>query len=286
MTTILEALNSGAAWLQKQGVESARLNLEHLLAHVLQCKRLDLYLDFEKPLTEAQLAPLRALMKRRGAGEPIQHLLGTVEFCGHEFKCDGRALIPRPETEYLVTLILKHAEENVPRAVLDMGCGSGCIGLSLALAWQAAGVEVTLADVSQEALDLARENRDGLHVSAETAPLVQSDLWKSLGEKRYDIIAANLPYIPSGEIAQLSREVRFDPMAALDGGADGLELVRRLLEGLNDHAHPGALLALELGQEQAAQTRAELEKIGWSRVDIQADLAGIERFVFARYRLE
>src|SRR5436190_22302012 len=138
MKTVLETIRSGTPWLEKAGVENARLNMEHLLAKVLGCRRMQLYMDFDRPLSEDQLAPLRELLKRRGKREPLQHLLGTVEFMGREFKCDARALIPRPETEELVEKTLaewKSANGETPPAdILDMGTGSGIIGLSPAAA--------------------------------------------------------------------------------------------------------------------------------------------------------
>src|SRR6188508_3258577 len=159
MKTVLETIRSGAPWLEKAGVENARLNMEHLLAKVLGCRRMQLYMDFDRPLSEEQLAPLRELVKRRGKREPLQHLLGTSEFMGREFKCDARALIPRHETEELVEKIIAECRKDgfVPSAnILDMGTGSGVIGLSLALAFTES--LVTMADVSAPALQLAREN--------------------------------------------------------------------------------------------------------------------------------
>ena len=152
---LLEVLTSGAAYLEKKGVEEARLNMEHLLAHVLGCRRLDLYLRFAEQLPETDLAPLRELLRRRGEGEPLQHLLGTVEFCDHEFVCDHRGLIPRPETEYLVEIVLKRLAGSKPARILDVGTGSGCLGISLALA---TGAPTVLVDISEDALDLARLN--------------------------------------------------------------------------------------------------------------------------------
>jgi len=277
---LLETLNSGAEYLARRGVEDARLNMEHLLAHVLGCRRLDLYLRFDQSLHEEELQPLRDLLKRRGEGEPLQHLLGTVEFYDSEFVCDHRALIPRPETEYLVEMLVKKICLPPPASVLDIGTGSGCIGLSLAKAWPHA--RVTLVDVSEDALELARLNAERLSLTSGDLMLVRSDLFEKLGENRYDLIVANLPYIPSGELPALSREVRRDPHLALDGGESGLEVVDRLLNEASAHLTPQGWLALELHHDQGTTVSAYLQRLNFCSIGVRADLAGIERFVFAR----
>lgn len=274
MKKLLEILQSGAAYLEKRQIEEARLNMEHLLAHVLGCRRLDIYLRFEQTVPEADLVNLRELLRRRGEGEPLQHLLGTVEFCGHELISDHRALIPRPETETLVELVLKKFALP-PARVLDMATGSGCIGLSLAKAWPQS--EIVLADISEDALDLARMNASRLKLNTK---FIRSDLFeKATGS--FDVIVANLPYIPTAEIQSLSIEVRRDPRLALDGGPDGLRIVERFLQAAPEHLNAGALIALEVGHDQGAPVAERCTELGYQHAVTAPDLAGIHRFVFA-----
>lgn len=277
--TILSTLQAGAGYLSRHGVEEARLNMEHLLAHVLGCRRLELYLRFEEVLREPDLAALRDLTRRRADGTPLQHLLGTVPFGDLEIVTDQRALIPRPETEYLCEQLVRRAGTQPPATVLDMACGSGCIGLCLAHAWQTAQTQVTLADISEDALDLARLNASRLSLTH--TRLVRSDLFEKI-TGTFDLIVSNLPYIPTAEIPTLSREVRRDPLLALDGGEDGLDLVRRLLEAAPGFLTPEGRVALELGQHQPPLVADLLGSGGWREIEIMRDLAGIERFVLAK----
>ena len=282
MKTVLETIRSGTPWLEKAGVENARLNMEHLLAKVLGCRRMELYMDFDRPLGEEQLAPLRELLKRRGRREPLQHLLGTVEFMGREYKCDARALIPRPETEELVEKILADGKASgaaAPAEILDMGTGSGVIGLSLALAYPEA--RATLADVSPEALSLARENCEALGLTGRVT-LVQSDLFAALPGRRFDIVAANLPYIAEPEIATLEPEVQRDPRLALDGGPRGTELIERFLAAVPGHLQPGGLLALEVGSGQTEALAERMRTLPLDGVRAALDLSRHDRFLFAR----
>jgi release factor glutamine methyltransferase len=276
--TVLEILQSTAAYFQKHAVESPRLNAEHLLAHVLKRKRIELYLEFERTLTEEELAPLRDFVRRRGRGEPLQHLLGTVEFDGHVFLCDKRALVPRPETEQLVEL-LKSQVPNPKSQILDVGTGSGVIALSLAARFLEASVTAT--DISDEALALARENAERLGLS-DRIEFVRSDLLLSVNHL-YDLIVANLPYVATGDRAGLSREVLHDPDTALFGGERGDEVARRLIDEAPAHLQPGGLLALELGLGQAHDLAALMAEKNYHDIKAEADYAGVTRFLFGRY---
>ena len=277
--SLLEVVRSSTEYLARHAVESARLNAEHLAAHVLGKKnRIDLYLEFDRPLGPAELDPMRALLRRRAAGEPLQHLLGTVAFHGREFRCDARALVPRPETERLVELVLERIPPESAGAVLDVGTGSGVIALTLAAERTAA--RVVALDRSSDALSLARENATQLGVAVRVA-FVQSDLLAALDVGEFDFIVANLPYVPTAEIAGLSREVQRDPSLALDGGADGLDLVARLAREAWSRMSAGGLLALEIGHDQAERVQKLLADSGWTGISTALDYQQISRFVFA-----
>ena len=276
--TTLEVLNAATSYLDKQGVESSRLNAEYLLAHVLgKKKRIELYLEFERPLGEKERAPLRDLVKRRSEGIPLQHLLGTAEFCGHLFTCDARGLIPRPETEQLVELILKSSPNAA--SILDVGTGSGVIAISLALALPTS--KVSACDLSPAALSLAQENAARHQLDARMT-FFQSDLLAAVSET-FAVIAANLPYIPSADIPSLSREVQKDPLTALDGGPDGLVLVERLIAAATSRLAPGGLLALEIGHGQAERVMALLAANNYRDIAAHRDYQDVQRFVSARH---
>ncbi len=274
MKTVLEVIQVTTPYFQKCGIENPRLNIEHLLAHVLGMKRMELYLEFDRPLGDSALDPLRGLVKRRAAGEPLQHLLGTVEFCGRTFACDKRALIPRPETEQLCELILA---ESPARRFVDVGTGSGVIAITLAGAWPEAAAEA--ADLSEDALALARENatRHGL---AERIHFHRSDLLAAL-KGECDLIVANLPYIATAEISKLAAEVQHDPGTALDGGRDGAGIIRRLIAEAAGHLR--GKLALEIGHDQAAALGAELARHNFQDIRSVCDYQGRDRFLFATY---
>lgn len=281
MPTILDTLKKGTEYLEKYGVEEARLSMEHLLAHVLKMERMQLYLDFDRPIEEDSLVALRELTKRRSRGEPLQHLLGVIEFSGLEFLTDARALIPRPETEELVALLLERLEKNEKGGLrlLDVGCGSGVIGLSLSHHLGDRAVEVVLADLSEEALSLARENADRLGLG-ERVQWVTSDLLAEVSGT-FDLIIANLPYVPDREQTELSREVQRDPPLALYGGEKGTEVIERLLEQSPSSLVEGGVLALEHGIDQSEPLRVLAEDLGYDPVETVRDLSGVDRFLFA-----
>jgi release factor glutamine methyltransferase len=278
--TVLEVLQSTTGYFQKHNIESPRLNAEHLLAHVLGRKRIELYLEFERELNESELAPLRDLVKRRAAGEPLQHLLGTVEFCGRTFLCDRRALVPRPETEQLVELLISSFRSEIAHSrMVDVGTGSGVIALSLAAEYPDA--EMVAADISEDALALARENAERLGL-ADRVRFLKSNLLENV-EGVFDLIAANLPYISTEERQTLSREVLHDPELAVFAGMGGDELVRKLIAQAPLRLRPGAILALEIGIGQSDTLVAALTEKNYRDIWMKNDYSGVTRFLFARY---
>lgn len=277
MKSVLETINGGAQYLEKRGVEESRLNMEHLLAHGLGCTRMQLYTQFDRPLDEAELAPLREMLKKRGEGIPLQHILGDIPFHGRDFICDSRGLIPRPETEELVEMVLKTLPSG-SLDILDMGCGSGVLGLTLAA--EKPESHLTLSDISRDALSLTEQNAAKLGI--ENISLIHSDLFESIEEK-YDLIAANLPYVPDGEATTMARELRHDPAIALFSGTDGMDLLRKFIPESVNFLKPGGVIALEIGHDQASQVRECLEKSGFTGIEIYRDLSGIARFPFATH---
>ena len=237
-------------------------------------KRMDLYLQFDRPLGEKERGPLRDLVRQRGTGIPLQHLLGTVEFCGNSFKSDARALIPRPETELLVERALTYP---APASILDVATGSGVIALSLALGRPEASVTAT--DISPEALSLAKEN--AILLSIDRITFHEADLLPPPEAGTFDLITANLPYIPAAEIAGLSREVRHDPILALDGGPEGLDLIVRLAPLALERLTSGGHLLLEIGIDQSEAVMACLAGHNYRDIKALPDYQGIPRFIEA-----
>jgi release factor glutamine methyltransferase len=276
--TVLEVLQAASAHLKKHGVENPRLNAEHLLAHVLGRKRIELYLDFERKLTETELTPLRELVKRRSEGEPLQHLLGTVEFCGHVFLCDKRAMVPRLETEELVEF-LKSEIQDPKSEIVDVGTGSGVIALSLAAEFPEA--KILAVDVSDDALALAQENAIRLNLSSRVQFLKSRLL--EIVEGDFDLIVANLPYISTQDRPTLSREVLHDPEIALFAGTRGDELVHELIAQAPSRLRSGGMLALEIGLGQSEALLSVLTEKNYRDICSKNDYNGVTRFLFARY---
>ena len=294
MKTLLDTLNSGTEWLEKRGIEDARRNMQLMLCEVMGFENpMKLYTEFDHPLQEAELAPLREMIKQRSQRIPLQHILGWVEFYKRRFSSDQRALIPRPETEELADLILKSeiiTELAVDQCldILDVGTGSGVLGITLGLELaaklEAKGstqplVNTTLSDISPDALCLAQENAKALKMN--NVHFQQSNLLEAI-DGNFDIIAANLPYIPESEKTKLSPEVGHDPDLALYSGVDGLALIRLFVKEAFSRLKPNGLVAMEIGIHQHKQVENLLADAGFSAIDTGRDLNGIPRFPMAR----
>lgn len=277
--TVLEILQKTTEYLGAKGVESPRLQAELLVGHALKLKRMQLYLQFERNLAEAELALIRPLVRRRALREPLQYIVGETEWCGLTLKVDARALIPRPETEQLVELVEARAG-SAPGRILDLGTGTGAIALALAVHWPEA--EVVALDASAEALALARENAaaNGL---CERVRWVESDWFSALGvEERFDLIVANPPYLTAREVEEAEPEVKsHEPRGALVAAAEGCADLLRIIDGAAGRLTAGGMLALETGIAQHATLRARAGAAGFSRSESRKDLTGRDRFVLA-----
>ena len=279
MQTLLDALRKSADFLARKGLERPRLEAEHVFAAALGLKRLDLYLQFERPLTAEEEARLRGLVVRRGNREPLQHLVGRAEFRSLTLRCDRRALIPRPETEELVDLALALLPADREARVLDLGTGTGAIALALASerpAWKVAAV-----DRSDDALALARENAEACGL-ASRVDLGRSD-WFSEVRDAYDLAVSNPPYLTEAELASADPEVReHDPRAALVAPEGGLADLRRILTEAPPFLRPGGWLLLETGVDHHAALAALSAELGYAEAEGLPDLSGRPRFWKAR----
>jgi len=264
------------------GVDSPRLSAQVLLAHALGCDRVGLYLQFDKPLGGDELGRYRELVRRRLGGEPVAYLVGSQEFWSISLAVDSRVLIPRRDSETLIEAVLEQvADRAAPLRVADIGTGSGA--LVLALARELPSAQLVATDISADALAVAARNAEALGMAARI-DLRQGDLLDPLAAERVDLLVANLPYVPSGDLDGLTAEVRSEPRGALDGGPDGLDLVRRLVSGCAAHLAPGGLVALEHGFEQGEAVRRLFESAGgpFEPARTRPDLAGHPRVTTAR----
>jgi release factor glutamine methyltransferase len=287
--TSLKLIQWTAGHFEKKGIPNPRLDAELLLAHVLKCKRVDLYTGFEKTVSERHLAEFKALIERRAKREPLQYIIGETEFWGLEIKVTPDVLIPRPETELLVEKALKWLKaqsskgifgDNVPLepsalSILDIGTGSGCI--AIALAKHLPEARITATDISREALEVAKENAEA-HGVADRIEFVASDmapwLYFETQERKFDLIVSNPPYVDSRELDLLQPEVsRYEPRLALDGGKEGLEIVEKILREAPDFLKEGGRLVMEVGEGQAERLRQ------MAPCEIRKDYNGVERII-------
>lgn len=280
--TIMKILNWTKQYFESKGVESPRLDAEVLLCAVLKCERITLYVDFERPLSEEELALFHEYVKRRGNFEPLAYILGEKAFMRNNFKVTQATLVPRPETELLVESLIKAAPFLRPEGdvkILDIGTGSGAIVVSLLdYLPQAKGVG---ADISTDALLVAKENAEKIGVS-ERIGFLHSDVFSRIPiDKKFDIIVSNPPYIPAADIVALDKDVQQEPHGALDGGVDGLDFYRRITAEAMEHLAEEGLLAFEIGIHQAEAVQEMCLAAGFAKTAVRQDYAGIDRMVFA-----
>jgi release factor glutamine methyltransferase len=292
--TVLEAIQKSADFLAKKNVESSRLQIELLLAHLLKMPRMKLYLNFERALSLTEIDSLRELVKRRGQREPLQHIVGSMSFCGYEIAVNRHALVPRPETELLAETGWQFlsAISHHPSTALDFGTGTGCI--AIALAAKCPNARVVALDISTKAIALAKENAKKNNV-AERIEFLQGDGFAALqnrwGERprepkqdfQFDLIISNPPYIPTAEIETLQPEVKnFDPRNALDGGADGLDLYRKIAAEAKPFLKPDGKIMLEFGDGQAEAVCKIFENEKWIVEAVKEDYSQRARILIAR----
>lgn len=261
-----------------RGLESPRLDAELLLAHALSTTRIQLIVDAKRPLEGDELARLRELVRRRRAREPIAYILGEREFYGRPFRVDRRVLVPRPDTEALVDVALERTRAvSLSMRALDLCTGSGCVAITLARERPTASLTAT--DVSADALAVARDN--ALRLGAYNVAFREGDLFAAIDSaSRFDVVTANPPYVASGEIGTLQQDVRdFEPRLALEAGADGLAVLRRVVAGAPGHLVEGGVLAVEVGAGEAAATVELFTRAGFGEIETRRDLARIERVV-------
>ncbi len=278
--TVRKVIDWTKGHFEKQQLDAPRLTAEILLAHVLATTRVKLFMDLDRPLSKDELASYRALIQRRLAFEPTQYLVGSKEFYGRRFTVDRRVLIPRSETELLVEAVLRLLPKDAPARVLDVCTGSGCIAISLAAERPLASVWAT--DLSDDALTVAKTNAEALGVAARVTFFLGNLLEPVPADARFDVIVSNPPYVASGQLKGLQKEVQQEPKLALDGGADGLAVIRPLVAAALPRLKPGGTLALEIAEDQGAQVKALLESQGATDVRIEKDLAKHDRMVFGR----
>ena len=279
MLTVLEAINRSTEFLEKKNIESPRVNAEHLLAHVLKCKRLDLYLAFDRPLKENEINIYRELIVRRGKTEPLQYIIGTVEFYGMEFKVNPSVLIPRPETEVLIEKILETVNKEGSLKILDIGTGSGNIVIPLAR--NLPNSQLTAIDISEEAVIMARENAELHNIDRQVNFSVVDLMNFSNSEANYfDIIVSNPPYVSLKDYSELRPELKnHEPKVALTDNNDGLNFYRTISWKAKSLLKKNGMIFFEIGMGQVDEVKSILLKNSFSGIEIFKDYSNIDRVI-------
>lgn len=279
--TILKTIEWLTEYLQGKDVPESRLNAEHLIAHSLKISRMDLYLQFDRPLTKNELAELKPLIERRAKREPLQYILGTQPFRQVNIKVRPGVLIPRPETEIVVGEVLKMIPDKSTIEILELGVGSGAI--VAAIASERENVQITATEISPDAIAVARENTAPYN---ERITLLQGDLFEPVSDRRFDLIVSNPPYMRDEEWSTLEPEVRdYEPLTALKAGKDGLDFYRRIINDSERHLNPGGFLIMELGDGQGEAVRKLIDETPhFNNAVITKDLTDKDRVIRALMR--
>lgn len=284
MITVLEAIQLSTSYLEKKGVESARTNAELLLAHIMNCKRLELYLSFDKPLKDNELNFYREFIRKRGMRIPLQYILGSVEFYGYNFKVDENVLIPRPETELLVEKIIEDNSDKNNLRILDIGCGSG--NISIVIANKIKNSNVIGIDVSELAISNAEKNKTALCENNNVSFLlvdILKDKLESLG--RFDVIVSNPPYVSLDDFNKLEPELKDnEPRISLTDESDGFTFYKRIISKAGEILNSSGLIYFEIGKDQYKVIKEMMAENGFSKISIIKDYSGIERIITGEFK--
>ncbi len=278
MLTVLESIKLSSEYLEKKGIELPRVNAELLLAHILNCKRLDLYLSYDRPLSEKEIDLYRSFLKRRGQFEPYQYIIGSVEFYGLHFEVNPSVLIPRPETELLVEDIITRYKDTNRLKILDIGTGSGNIAVSLA--YHLSEAKIIATDISIDALKTAEKNAV-INKTQDQIRFIANDILKNdLNEFEFDIIVSNPPYVSQKEYHELRPELRvYEPRIALTDESDGFIYFRTISNRASALLKDKGVLYFEIGEGQADGVRLILSDNGFSEIKVKNDYLHIQRVI-------
>ncbi len=283
MLTVLEAIRLSTDYLDKKGIESPRTNAELLLASILNCDRLKLYMSFERPLSEIEKQSYRELIQRRGKFEPLQYITGKTDFYGAEFDISPDVLIPRPETEFIIEALVSRLDNGAPLRILDIGCGSGVIPVTLARFFKNA--EIKSIDINPSALQCAKKNASKMNVEEmitfELLDILSPEAENSING--HDIIISNPPYVSQKEFSKLQEEiVKYEPRLAVTDEGDGLTFYRRISALASAKLNSGGMLVFEMGMGQSEEIKRMFEQHGFSNIEIIKDLQKIDRIILGR----
>ncbi|MBA4407682.1 peptide chain release factor N(5)-glutamine methyltransferase [bacterium] len=283
MLTVLESLKLSTDFLEKKGIESARLNAELLLTEILGCKRLDLYLKFDQPLKDGEIDQYREWISRRGKFEPLQYIIGKVEFYGLPFKVTRDVLIPRPETEILVEEVINYCKGKIGMKILDIGTGSG--NMPIALAKHLTNAEIVTVDISLNAIEVAKENAQLNGVESKLAFIHSDVTLLEMEPEQYDIIISNPPYVSSEEYPTLQKEIAdYEPSIALTDEKDGLDYYRVISKKSKSFLKRGGAIFLEIGKGQKKDVENILSSQGFAKIKFIKDYQQIDRVAFGEMR--